>query len=214
MRYRFKVWLHNVRGIKSKIESLKDKIDEVQPTVICITETHLAEAEDLKLDGYEVYRNDRNNEGGGVLIAVRTEIENICTIVHKGSNVGEMLWVVMDNGKAKVRIGVVYAPQESRTSKEQLETMYEEINDQILQARERHQRLLLMGDFNGKIGDVVRGNKSEVTTSGRLLLKLAKQENLAILNTLEVCNGTWTRTEGDSRSVIDYILMDKRLKLI
>ena len=38
---------------------------------------------------------------------------------------------------------------------------------------------------------------------------MTKQEKLTILNTTEMCEGLWTRTEGESMSVIDYILIDK-----
>ena len=205
----FKIWFHNVRGVKSKINSLRDKIDEVEPSVICIVETHLMDEDDLKFDGYSPpLRNDRDCFGGGILVAVRDEIKNICTVVLKKSKIGEMLWLVIDNGNVKVRLGVIYAPQESRTSKQELKVMYQDIKDQVSQAREKGQKVLIMGDFNAKIGDAVKGNKSEVTKSGKLLLKMAKQEYLTILNTLESCSGTWTRTEGSSRSVLDYILID------
>ena len=206
---KFKVWFQNVRGLKSKMESLQDKLDEVCPTLIGITESHLLEEEDVKFDGYaEPFRNDRDNLGGGIVIAVRKEIKDICTVVEKWRDVGESLWIAIDNGKVKIRVGVVYAPQESRTTAESLKTFYEHISEQVQQARERKQRVLIMGDFNGKIGEEVKGNRPEKTKGGRLLLKMAKQEKLIILNTTEICEGLWTRTEGESRSVIDYILTD------
>ena len=63
----------NIRGLKSKFESFVEKIMEVNPTVFCVTETHLMELEkiDMESEGYAVYRNDRNNSGGGILIGVR-----------------------------------------------------------------------------------------------------------------------------------------------
>ena len=207
---KFKVWFHNVRGLKSKMESLQDKIDEVCPTLIGITESHLLEKEKLKFDGYaDPFRNDRDNLGGGICIAVRQEIKDICTVVEKWRDVGESLWIVIDNGKVRVRVGVVYAPQESRTSAEKLKIFYKHISEQVQQARERNQRVLILGDFNGKIGIEVKGNKPEVTKGGTLLLKMTKQEKLTILNTTEMCEGLWTRTEGESMSVIDYILIDE-----
>ena len=87
---KFKVWCQNIRGIKSKIDSLRDKIDEVQPTVICLTETRLIEDEDVQVDGHYPFRNDRNSQGGGILILVRNEIKNICTIVKKERENREM----------------------------------------------------------------------------------------------------------------------------
>ena len=205
---KFKVWFQNVRGIKSKLESLRDKIDEVRPTVIGITETHLLGDEKVEIDGYEIYPNGRDNSGGGVLIAVRKELEKICTVVEKSKEVAESLWLTIDNGRVKIRVGVVYAPQESRTTTEDFKRMYDQISEQVKQAKERQQKVLLMGDLNCKVGDEIGGNKREITKSGRLLLKMIKKEKLTILNALDICEGLWTRTEGESRSVLDYIITD------
>ena len=40
-------------------------------------------------------------------------------------------------------------------------------------------------------------------------MKLAKRNNLSILNSSEKCNGLWTRVEGNSRSVLDYVIVDE-----
>ena len=107
----------NIRGLKSKFESLLDKIEEVEPTIVCVTETHLLETEKIEIEGYKVYRNDRDNYGGGILVGVKDPLKNICTVVKKSSK-KEALWIVLDNTKVKLRIGIIYAPQESRTSKD------------------------------------------------------------------------------------------------
>merc|ERR1712113_595776 len=115
----------------------------------------------------------------------------------------ESVWIVIDNGRVKLRIGVIYAPQESRTSKENLSEMYADIEAQVIQAKARQQSVLLMGDFNCKIGESIKGNKPEISVGGRLLLNLTKNNNLQILNQSEKCTGLWTRCEGLSRSVLD-----------
>ena len=89
---------HNIRGGKSKYDSFLDKVDEIKPTLVCLTETHLMDNENFPIDGYkDPFRNDRDNNGGGVLIAVKKELANVCTVVEKSSDVGEMLWLVLDN---------------------------------------------------------------------------------------------------------------------
>ena len=70
----------NIRGIKSKIRSLNNIIDEVEPTMVCITETHLMEKEILEIDGYTPLRNDRNKDGGGIIIYVENKLKHITTI--------------------------------------------------------------------------------------------------------------------------------------
>ena len=69
----------NIRGLKSKYESFLTKIQEVEPTIICITETHLMDNEKCDIEGYNTeFRSDKDNMGGGLMIAVKNEIKNVC----------------------------------------------------------------------------------------------------------------------------------------
>ena len=45
--------------------------------------------------------------------------------------------------------------------------MYQEIKDQIEQAKKQCQNILILGDFNAKIGTRIKGNKETVTKGGR-----------------------------------------------
>ena len=75
--------------------------------------------------------------------------------------------------------------------------------------KEKGQKLLLLGDFNCKVGEVINGNKPIVTKGGKLLLKLVERNKLHILNSDEKCKGLWTRVEGGKESVIDYVIIDE-----
>ena len=87
--------------------------------------------------------------------------------------------------------------------------MYEDIREQMKIGKEEKQQILIIGDFNAKIGEAVEGNKTQVTKGGRQLLKLANKENMAILNTVkEKGKGVWTRVQGKEESIIDYVLTD------
>ena len=206
---KFTVLYLNIRGIKSKLTSLRNIAEELKPTVMCITETHLIEEEELKIEGYEWFRNDRNKDGGGIAIAMQKRVYDISTIVEKKRDVEEALWVVTDNTKIALRIGVIYAPQESRTGRDEYTKMYESINQQILAAKQKDQKLLLMGDFNCKIGTHIAGNTNEVTKSGRNFIHMIKSNKLVLLNGLEKCEGLWTREDGDTKSVLDYIMVNQ-----
>lgn len=173
---KFTVWYQNIRGIKSKMESLMEKIEEYSPTVVCITETHLLDTEPLELDGYEIYRNDRDNLGGGSLIAVSKTIDSICTEVEKEKEGGETFWLAIDNTRIKIRLGVIYAPQESRNGIQVYKKLYKRIKNQVEQAKERSQKILMVGDFNCKVGKTIKNNKSEISKSGKLLKKMAETE--------------------------------------
>ena len=88
----------NCRSLKSidKQNAILELIETHQPDVICATETHLdptiSNSEILPPDFSEnVYRKDRNNRGGGVLIATR---KNIIASEERSLNTDcEIIWV-------------------------------------------------------------------------------------------------------------------------
>ena len=185
-------------------------IDDYQPALVCIVETHMQKEEEIQIPGYSlVCHNDRSANRGGILIGVRDNIENISLELTQENKVGQSLWILLTNTKKKIRIGVIYAPQENVTPNNELKLMYEDIREQIKIGKEEKQQILIIGDFNAKIGEVVEGNKTQVTKGGRQLLKLANKENMIILNTVkEKCKGVWTRVQGEEKSIIDYVLTD------
>ena len=87
--------------------------------------------------------------------------------------------------------------------------MYEDIREQIKIGKEEEKQILIIEDFNAKIGEAIESNKTQVTKRGRQLLKLASRENMIILNTVkEKYKGVWTRVQGEENSIIDYVLTD------
>ena len=53
-------------------------IDDYQPALVCIVETHMQKEEQIQITGYSlVYRNDRSAYSGGILIGIRDNIKNI-----------------------------------------------------------------------------------------------------------------------------------------
>ena len=57
-------------------------------------------------------------------------------------------------------------PQENVTSNNALKVMYNNISKQISIAQEESQQVLILGDFNAKVGSYIEGNKSTVTKGG------------------------------------------------
>ena len=53
--------------------------------------------------------------------------------------------------------------------------MYNVISKQISIAQEERQQVLILGDFNAKVGTYIEGNKPTVTKGGRQLMKMAKK---------------------------------------
>ena len=100
----------NINHCLSKIESLKRIIEEEKPAVVAVVETKLAEGADIKIDGYESWPMNRDENGGGIMVWVKKELENIVVAVEKQREVGETMWMTITNGRTNIRLGVIYAP--------------------------------------------------------------------------------------------------------
>ena len=155
-----------------------------------------------------MHTNNRNLEGGGVLLAVRNELKYVTTEVKKTKDKVESLWIVIDNKRIKIRIGIVYFPQEQD---QDIKEIYKVIKQQVRESAENSESLIVVGDFNCKVGDVVKGNKKKKSTGGKKLIQFAEKEGLVIGNSMEICEGTWTREEGKSKSILDYAIFDEEM---
>ena len=85
--------------------------------------------------------------------------------------------------------------------------MYEHVKARINKVKQDNERILITGDFNAKVGDFIPGNKTEVTKSGKLLLKMALEQELMMVNKSTKCQGKWTRILGEEQSILDYFLI-------
>ena len=209
---KFTAVLNNVRGIKTKENVIRRIMDELNPTLFALVETKLGEFDKFEVEGYEVKRNDRDGDsgGGGVLVGFKKSLLSIMTVVKKYNKHNcEMLWLRIDNGMEKIRIGVIYMPQESRTLVKDLKEIYMEIEKEIEIAEEHGERLLIMGDLNCKVGHNIKGNKAKISRGGNILLKMCEQHDLKILNGEKCCSGLWTRVQDGEQSVLDYVLTRK-----
>ena len=204
----------NINGIKSKITSTNRIIEELEPELIAIVESKMGEDEPLELKNYEIFRNDRDKDGGGVLIAVKENIVKTITDVRKEKQHEESIWIDID-GKKKYRIGVIYMPQEDQTTTPELKKIYNRMSKEISEAGKENRTIILMGDFNCKVGKAIEGNKDTVSKGGKILMKMIEEENLSLVNNLKVCKGKWTwhrrmKESGiEKKSIIDYFIVNE-----
>ena len=205
-----KIYYNNIRGVKSKINSLKEIIDDQNPHIISLSETLLGKEENIEIKNYKFMYNSKKEGKGGIAIGIRKDVFKKCMLIEEKSEEYEATWIrISNNDNINVRIGTIYAPQESKTKKSVIEKMYNNIKMHKLEAEKRGEKIIISGDFNTKIGDYINGNKKEISKYGRMLLEIIKNEEMEILNTHIKCEGLWTRMEGGKKSVIDYVLINK-----
>ena len=146
----------NCQGVRSKTQELATVLEYTKPDIICGTESwlngikpgksptsdHIKSAE-IFPDYLNVYRNDRNSEGGGVFILVHKTIISEEKPEHVTSC--EIEWV-----KVKLRnlrdlyIGAFYMPKRKLSDIEQLKISLDNITKQDQNQRD----IILVGDFN------------------------------------------------------------------
>ena len=81
----------------------------------------------------------------------------------------------------KLRLGVIYAPQESTTKVRELKIMYKNIENQIEESEKDGSNLIIVGDFNCTIGNCfITNNNTTITKGGRILMKMVQTHNLII----------------------------------
>ena len=67
----------NVRSLLAKLDNLKIICSLFSPDIVCIVETWLdgnIDDTEVAIQGYHVYRLDRNRHGGGILIFCKKHV--------------------------------------------------------------------------------------------------------------------------------------------
>ena len=79
-------------------------INDYQPVLVCIVETHMQKEEEIQMPGYSlVYRNDRSANSGKILIGVTNNIKNISLGLTQENKVVQRLWILLTNRKKKIK---------------------------------------------------------------------------------------------------------------
>ena len=99
----------------------------------------------------------------GIMQVVKENIRKVTLEVAREKETEKSLWKLVDNNRSNIIIGVMYVFQENIISSNELKIMYNNISKQILIAQEKRQQVLLLGDFNAKVGTYIEGNIQTVT---------------------------------------------------
>ena len=201
----------NVRGIKSKLVSLSEVLNDRNPHLFLITETLLQANSGIHINGYTFFGRKREGKtGGGVGVLVRNDIRNNVAAHISNRNI-EMMWVSIRRKNLPPLItGVYYGKQESRTSKTEIETEMQLLNEEIEEMSYDGEIMIAM-DANAKIGLL----GEEVSRNGHLILKTFENTGLHTVNGTDRCYGSVTRqnTKNSSeKSAIDFIVTTETVK--
>ena len=81
----FKTFYQNVRGLKSKVDSIMETVSDYQAIPICFFEMHLQKEEEIRMPGYgQIFCNDRSGNRGCIMLAVKENIRTVTLEVVQG----------------------------------------------------------------------------------------------------------------------------------
>jgi hypothetical protein len=204
----------NANSIISKINSLQSATELHSSHIVAVCETKVKSENPPALQGYEwTTRNRVGRQGGGVAIAIRNDIVKYTSPVNDLEDYRqEVEWIELKTMHRAVYIGCYYGKQENAAI-EEIEQEYAKLTNQIIHMK-RQGDVILVGDFNAKIGIDKTGTKIQDTSrNGKLLEKLITETKMIPVST-NAERGVWTwvnRNNPECKSVIDYILVTNEL---
>eukprot|EP00116_Pleurobrachia_bachei_P001743 sb/3462005/ len=210
----------NVRTLRrSKVELanriIANSIDIMGIQEHRIVHTEKARIEDLhggvRLITCSAWRNSGGASVGGVgLMVTRRAYESISSITPYGSR----LIKVSFSGNPRLTVIVVYSPTEASTP-EEAEDFYNNLRD-LISSTPPHDLLLVLGDFNAKLGPEIPGftYNSRTNRNGSLFLDTLEECDLEATNLrfMRKKEKRWTfLSEGTHhKALLDYVLVRKK----
>ena len=137
--------------------------------------------------------------------------ENIGSVLVTSTD-SEILVVQTKVGDLDLRVINAYGPQELESEKAKIYKFWQDLEKEVILAKDSNCKVLIQMDANAKVGcDVIKNDPNAQSPNGGLLLGLIERQNLSILNSSELCEGIITRNRktiiSEEKSVIDYIIV-------
>jgi hypothetical protein len=135
-------------------------------------------------------------------------------LIYEGPEEIELLVVEGKIGPFKTRFFNAYGPQEDE--EEKTIGFYSKLEEEIILALDDGCWILLQCDANAKLGnEIIKNAPNPQSPNGTLLWEIVQRNNLTVLNSLPLCEGTITRHRvtkvGEEKSVLDYFIVCDKL---
>ena len=203
---------NNINGLRSKLDSLHQILDQLQPEIVCLCETKVGTSKTIdkyaNTIGYKgISRCSKDGQGGLVIAGKINSVGAILDVTSSPLNSILVGRIAVRGGHIRIILG--YAPQETEKL-EIREEFFTDIGIEIQRGMDNNDAVIVVGDLNAKI----EGDKKSVipmSNNGKLLYELIQDYHLEVTNLSDRCVGKWThviRTSGET-SRLDYVMADK-----
>ena len=146
------ILLMNVRGYKSKRDSVNEVVEKMKPTVVVLNETQLTGRMKVNIENYKCWTKNREAKGGGgIATGVSTEFAESTMEAGQGEGEEEFLVTRLEAFSPALCVVNCYGEQR-RTSKEEVERRWGRLVEVLEGARVRGDHCILTGDLNKLVG--------------------------------------------------------------
>lgn len=204
---------NNVRGCKSKLYEIEKLCHDKSIKIFGLAETFLKNEELLHIQDYKWIGKGRSGSekkgGGGVGFLVKDDITILDdNFVNSKCDDFERIWIKVGYNQNSVYCAVAYFPVEG-TNLALTEELHNQILSEVIQINdlEDDPQIVILGDFNGKIGNYISNGDPLINKNGQALINFSNDSGLIILNSTRLCSGRFTWFRNDKQSILDYILV-------
>ena len=212
--------LMNVRGFRSKRESVKRILKKEKPAIVILNETQMLGRSKVDLKPFTSWSKNRTEKGGGgITTAVSPHLAHSAVGVGEGEQGDEYLVTRLEAFTPALTIINCYGEQR-KVGKEVVEAKWGRLRKAMEEVRARGELCLLVGDLNKLVGCDewgVEGNHPEVSPGGRLLREMFMTREWVLVNSLGeevVQGGPHTRVDPatSGMSCLDLFIVSKELR--
>ena len=135
----------NVCSVKNKVHELNYLTQQNTIHILAVSETHLdvtVHDAEVSIDGYNIFRRDRNTHGGGIAIYIKNDFPATLCAEFMPNHL-ELLWVRVHLPHLKpILIGCCYRPPGTDTQ------YLDDLCDLIDRVSDVNGEMFLLGDMN------------------------------------------------------------------
>lgn len=224
--YNLATW--NVRGLhkEGKLAGIIQEMEEMKVSILGMAETYWKDSGEFITtipnsdNKYKVIFSGGDKSRRGVALILDQVVAK--SILYYNTHSERCIVIKMKGSTQNVLIIQIYAPNEDQDTTASMK-FYDDLETIIKENKDHRDQLIIMGDFNAKVGSRSEGKTcgsfglgTDRNNNGDILVEFCKKNQLVITNTWyeQKLNNryTWTSPDGKTKNQIDFILTNHRYR--
>ena len=202
-----------------KLENIKEEMKKTSTNIMGLGEVRWTGEGDFNSDGYRIiYSGGAKKENGVAIMVEEKVVKSVEKVRHEGDR---LIMVRLKAIPVNMVIIQLYMPTSGHTE-EEIEDMYQRLEDLIQEETKGTDFVVIMGDWNAVVGEGTEGKEvgdyglGKRNARGQRLVDFCKENKYVITNTWfkqeKRRRYTWKQPGDRNRYQLDYILVKQRFR--